>query len=54
MSQPPLSYESPRPWSISQKPFKIIDANGATVASLTTLDKANAELIVRCVNGDQS
>jgi hypothetical protein len=38
------------PWSITQAPHRIIDANGGTVAKLTNLDMANAELIVASVN----
>lgn len=45
-------YESPRPWRITNSPFKIVDANGKDVARLTTLDRANAELIVASVNAE--
>jgi hypothetical protein len=46
----PAAFPSPLPWSITQKPYRIVDANGNRVADLTTLDKANAELIVHRVN----
>lgn len=45
---------SPLPWRITEatekKGREIVDANGGTVAKLTMLDMANAELIVSSVN----
>lgn len=45
---------SPLPWAISlagaKGGSKIIAADGSTVANLTSLDMANAELIVKAVN----
>lgn len=41
---------NPAPWRITDKPFQIVDANGLTVAKLTSMDLANAELICKCVN----
>ena len=41
---------SPLPWAVTGS--TITDARGMTVAKLTALDMANAELIVKCVNVD--
>jgi hypothetical protein len=50
MNGAPEAYPSPRPWRITEKPYRIVDSEGKRVADLTTLDKANAELIVNAVN----
>ena len=45
---------SPLPWRITdaseKKTREIVDANDSTIARLTALDMANAELIVSAVN----
>lgn len=53
ISEPHLA--SPLPWRITEPGEKkgsreIVDAKGSTVARLTALDMANAELIVKGVN----